>query len=274
MHFRRSRRSPGKKLSATKTLAFVLKKQDYRDTSLLADFYTKDFGRVRGIVKGIRDARARFGSTLEPFSLNEILFYRRRKGADLHLVTQVDMIDLFDAVRDDLERLATASYCVELVAELVESGESAPEIFDLIHDTLKFLSSGASSKRAARIFEVKLFDILGLMPEIRECVFCRASSSLTTSNAGTVYFNQTLGGIHCQDCLAKQKQLLGGTSFPVSLGAIHFLNHVRRDPVSELYPVKVTREVGEEVEKILRRFTDFHLNHKLKTLIFMEKIGV
>ncbi len=29
-----------------------------------------------------------------------------------------------------------------------------------------------------------------------------------------------------------------------------------------------------ELEKILRRFTDFHLNHKLKTLTFMEKIGI
>ena len=67
-------------MSATKTLAFTLKTQDYRDTSLLGYFYTRDHGKVRGIVKGIRDTRARFGSTLEPFSLNEILFYKRRKG--------------------------------------------------------------------------------------------------------------------------------------------------------------------------------------------------
>ena len=167
-----------------------------------------------------------------------------------------------------MERLAAASYCVELVAELTETDESSPEIFELIHDTLKFLESGASPKRACRIFEVKLFELLGLMPEIKECVFCR-----TEPQAGA-YFNQTLGGIHCEDCLAKQKQLLGGTSFPVSRGTLLFLEHVRRAPVAELYSVKVVREVGEEAEKVLRRFTDFHLNHKLKSLIFMERIGV
>src|SRR3990167_5611362 len=127
-------------MSATKSLAFVLNTQDYRDTSLLGDFYTKDYGRIRGIVKGIRDTRARFGSTLEPFSLNEILFYRRRKGGDLHLVTQVDLVDLFQDVREDLERLAAASYCTELVRELVENEEPSPEIFELMHDTFKFLS--------------------------------------------------------------------------------------------------------------------------------------
>ena len=261
-------------MSATKNPAFILRTQDYRDTSILGDFYTRDHGRIRGIVKGIRDTRARFGSTLEPFSLNEILFYRRRKGADLHLVTQVEMVDLFAPVRDDLERLATASYCVELVSELVESEESSPEIFGLIQDTLKFLAGGASPKRAARIFEVKLFDILGLMPEIKACVFCRGSASPATSAQNGFYFNQTLGGIHCQDCFTKQKQLLGGTSFPVSRGTLLFLGHARREPVSSLVSVKVSREVGEESEKLLRRFTDFHLNHKLKALVFMEKIGI
>ena len=257
-----------KPLSATKTFAFVLRKQDYRDTSLLVDLYTKDFGRIRGIVKGVRDARARFGSTFEPFSLNEILFYKKRKGGDLHLVTQAELIDLFPVLREDIERFATACYCIEMVSELVEGEESSPEIFTLIQDTLKFLSSGASVKRTARIFEVKLFEQLGLMPEVKVCVFCR------TEPKEGAYFNQALGGIHCTDCGQKQKQLLGGTSLPVSRGTLLFLDHVRRSPISELYSVKVAQEVGVELEKILRRFTDFHLSHKLNTLTFMEKAGI
>jgi DNA repair protein RecO (recombination protein O) len=256
-------------MSATKALAFVLKKQDYRDTSLLVDLYTREYGRVRGIVKGVRDSRARFGSTFEPFSLNEILFYRRRKGAgDLHLVTQAELVELYPVLREDLDRFATACYCMELLSELVEADESSPEIFRLIQDTLSFLSSGASVKRAARIFEVKLFEQLGLMPEVKVCVFCR------TEPKEGAYFNQALGGIHCKDCGQKQKQLLGGTSLPVSRGALQFLDHVRRSPVAELYSVKVSQEVGAELEKVLRRFTDFHLSHKLKTLTFMEKTGI
>ena len=253
-------------MSATKNPAFVLKTRDYRDTSLLGDFYTRDHGRIRGIVKGIRDTRARFGSTLEPFSLNEILFYKRKRGGDLHLVTQVEMLDEFPKVREDLERLATASYCIELVSELVEAEEPQPELFDLLKDTLEFLSSGASCKRGARIFETKLLDRLGLMPEIRNCVMCRAVPE------GSVYFNTAIGGIHCKDCAVKNKSLLGGSS-PVSKGVLHFLEHAQRAPLKELYHVKVSQEVGEGLQKLLRRFTDFHLSHKLKTLTFMEKMG-
>ena len=254
-------------MSATKNPAFVLKTQDYRDTSLLGDFYTRDHGRIRGIVKGIRDTRARFGSTLEPFSLNEILFYKKRKGGDLHLVTQVEMVDEFRPLRSDLERLATASYCIELVSELVEPEEPEIQIFELLADTFLFLSTGASCKRAARIFEVKLLDILGLMPEIKRCVLCRVVPE------EAVYFNPAIGGIHCKDCAVKNKSLMGGLSHTVSKGTLLFLERVQRSFIKELYQVKVSQSVGEELQGLLRRFTDFHLSHKLKSLIFMEKMG-
>lgn len=259
-------------MSATKSMAFVLKKQDYRDTSLLVDFYTKDYGRVRGIVKGIRGARAQFGSTLEPFSLNEILFYRRRKGSDLQLVTQVELADLFVEARADLERLATASYCVELLSELVETEEPSQEIFMLLYETLKFIESGASCKRAARIFEIKLLMALGLMPEIKHCVYCGKEPK------EAVYFHPGAGGIHCQDCgtaSSARAAVKGSTAgMPVSRGTLNFIDHVSRQPVSSLYTVKVSQEVGEELERVLRRFTDYQLSHKLKSLQFMEKIGI
>ena len=277
-------------MSATKTQAFILKTQDYRDTSLLAHVYTRDFGKIRGIVKGIRDTRARFGSTLEPFSLNEILFYKRRRGGDLHQVTQVDLVDDFASVRGDLERLGYASYFIELVNELTEPEDPNPEIFDLLRDSLRFLASGASAKRATRIFEVKFLEDLGLMPEISSCVVCRADSP------DPAFFNVALGGIRCKTCsqsrlAAPSGRLAGPTGIsptgrqaagrepsaavgiPVSKGTLNFLQHVRRAAVSDLHKVKVAQEVGGELEKMLRRFVDFHLSNKLKSVIFMEKMG-
>ena len=246
-------------MSASKTRAFALKTQDYRDTSLLATFYTRDHGKIRGIVKGIRGSRSGFGGTLEPFSLNEILFYKRKRGGDLHLVTQIDLEDFFPEVRHDLERLSYASYFVDLLDGLVETEDPNPAIFDLLHDALLFLSGGASAKRTARIFEVKLLELLGLMPEIKACVVCR------TQQPEPAIFHVPLGGIACRACSKD-----GG--LPVSKGTLHFLEHVRRAPFRELGPVKVSQAVGEELERTLRRFVDFHLSQKLKSVIFLEKM--
>ena len=260
-------------MAATKAEAFILKTQDYRDTSLLGDFYTRDFGKVRGIVKGIRDARGRFGSTLEPFSLNEILFYKRRRGGDLHQVTQVDLITLFPEVRESLDGLAYASYFTELLNELVEAEEPSPETFDLLKDALLFLGSGASPKRTARIFEVKLFSLLGLMPEIKACVACGIVSP------EPAYFSVPQGGIRCRACNVKSasssaRPRLVDVSIPVSKGTLNFLDRARRTPFKDLQNVKVVHEVGRELEKILTRFAEYHLPTKLKSLVFLEKIGL
>ncbi len=253
-------------MSATKTEAFVLKTQDYRDTSLLAEFYTRDHGKIRGIIKGVRDARGSYGSTLEPFSLNEILFYRRRRGGDLHQVTQVDLLDPFQAVREDLDRLGYASYVIELLNRFVEVEDPTPELFHLLRDTLEFMAAGSSPRRAARIFEIKFFGLLGLMPEMTECVVCR-----TRAFEGGVYFSVALGGIHCRGCRAGEG---GGTSVPLSKGALNFFGHVRRSSVKVLEGVKVSQEVGEELEKALRRFVDYHLSYPLKSVLFLQKLGI
>lgn len=260
-------------MAATKAEAFILKTQDYRDTSLLADLYTRDYGKIRGIVKGIRDSRARFGSTLEPFSLNEILFYKRKRGGDLHQVTHVELLDLFLQVREDLDRLAYASYFGELLNELVEVEDPSPETFDLFKDALGFLGSGASLKRCARIFEVKLFGLLGMMPEIRSCVACGKE------DPDPAYFSAPQGGIRCRQCNTKaaassSRPRLVDVSIPVSRGTLNFIDRAHRSAFKDLQHVKVAHEVGVELEKILTRFAEYHLPTKLKTLVFLEKIGL
>ncbi len=179
-------------MAATKSHAFVLKTQDFRDTSLLAHFYTRDFGKIHGIIKGIRDQRARFGSMLEPFSMNEILFYRKRRGGDLHLVTQVELLKLYPAVRADLTQLSYASYLIDLLDQITELEEPHAEVFDLLQESLTFLGEGLSPRRTARIFEVKLLESLGLMPEIRACVICQ------TPDPDPAFFRASMGGLLCR----------------------------------------------------------------------------
>jgi recombinational DNA repair protein (RecF pathway) len=37
-----------------KTEALVLNRRAFRETSLIAEFYTRDFGKMSGLLKGIR----------------------------------------------------------------------------------------------------------------------------------------------------------------------------------------------------------------------------
>jgi len=54
-------------MSIHKTEALVLNKWDFRETSIIVNFYSRDFGKMSGILKGIKKEPAKFASTLELF---------------------------------------------------------------------------------------------------------------------------------------------------------------------------------------------------------------
>src|SRR3989338_11065325 len=95
------------------TEALVLNRREFRETSILATFYSKDFGKIKGILKGIRGEKARWGSSTELFSLNKIVFYEKTKG-EFNNITQCDLTDGFFGIRKRLNAIAYASYLSEL----------------------------------------------------------------------------------------------------------------------------------------------------------------
>ena len=60
-----------------KTEAVVLRSMKYRETSRIVSFYTKQFGKISGIVKGARSPKNAFGSALQPMSHVSLVLYKK-----------------------------------------------------------------------------------------------------------------------------------------------------------------------------------------------------
>jgi len=78
----------------SQTSAIVLRRYHFRETSLIISFYTKHFGKVTGIVKGIRKDPKRFGSYLDIYTINDIVFYHHPKK-NLDLISQAVLVKNF-----------------------------------------------------------------------------------------------------------------------------------------------------------------------------------
>src|SRR3989344_8836765 len=97
------------------TEAIVLKTMDLRETSRIARFFSKDYGKVSGVLKGIRKDHRKFGSSVDKFSVNDIVYYHHA-NSDLHLVGQCDLKSFFFPIRQDIRRAMAANYMTELVS--------------------------------------------------------------------------------------------------------------------------------------------------------------
>lgn len=245
-----------------KTEAIVLRRWNIKETSLLATLYTRDFGKINGIAKGIKRPKARFTSSLELFSLNDIVFYESRKG-NLDIIAQCDLKDLFDQIRKDLKKYSSALYFVELVDRMSEPYDKREEVFGLLLDSLRALRGEGKVDSIVRIFEVKLLDLSGFMPRLDSCVHCRNKFIRN----GVAKFSLLLGGNLCQECFEKDKY-----AKPITRGAIASIDHIQRTDWSAISKFRMLPIVALELKALLSKWLALHLDKPLKSLNYSEKI--
>lgn len=145
-----------------KTEAVILRRQEIRETSLILTAFTRDLGKIHGLVKGVRGARAAVPWYLEPLTRQLMVVYERRRST-ISLISSFDLMDAFDPIRRDLVKTAYAGLCLDLVDAMTEVGDRHPEIFDLLVGTLKALEEGTDPRSIARFFEVNLLRLSGLV---------------------------------------------------------------------------------------------------------------
>lgn len=248
------------------TDAIILRKQDIRETSLLVVFYSRDFGKIKGLIKGVRGPKGPLGYQVQVFTLNKIVFYDSKK-AGVHTVSHCDLLDFFDNIRRDILKTSYAYYFVELVDALTAEKDKNEEIFELLLNSLMFLESEDNPKRITRILEIRLLKLSGLMPRLDKCVLCSRQFSLKNSSFGKIRFSYKLGGLICENCFGKES-----SSRQISAGTVHFIDHVERAPYEKLSRINVSRGVGEELEEIMKAFLSYQLDARIKSLEFLEDI--
>jgi len=263
-------------MSIHTTDAIILRERDLRETSLLVTFYTRDFGKIKGLIKGVRGPKGPLGYQVQVFTLNKIVFYESKK-ADIHIVSQCDLTDFFEDIRKDIVKTGYAYYFVELVDALTESNEKSAEIFELLLNSLNLLKGDASPKRVARILEIKLLALSGVMPRLDACVSCGAEINTnkrdlprTVPHNGTgarVRFSYKFGGLLCAKCASQDV-----SSRRILAGTVNFIDHIERAPYEKAENIKVSKDVGEELEEIMSKFLAYQLDTQLKSLEFLSKI--
>src|SRR5205814_7262241 len=106
--------------------AVVIGSFDLGESDRVITFYSREYGKVRGVAKASRRMRSRFGGSLELFTLGELVFFDTGRS-DLVRVDHFDVLEPFAALRADLERLGPAAWVVECVGRL--TAERAPHAY-------------------------------------------------------------------------------------------------------------------------------------------------
>lgn len=245
--------------------AVVLNSTDYGESDRILSFFTKEYGKINGIAKGARRSRKRFVGNLDP--LSHIKFNYFYGGGELVRVEDASLIEGFQNLRTDIERLSNACYLLELVSEMTREGQVLPGVYNMLSGFLRMMDNGACPDGSLlRFFEIRLLAALGFMPCIDRCVVCSEPLDSLANGPGRLKgFSSEKGGIVCGGCPA-------GGLVPLSLGTARLLS-----TAAKLDEEKLTRLVAgpaftQESERILYDFIKFQIGKELKTKKFMHKL--
>ncbi len=158
-----------------KAEAIVLKTLNHGDTSKIITLYSKEFGRLKLIAKGVRSPKSKAMGLFQPCRHIQVIYYAK-STSDLQLFKSGDLIDGFFGLEEDFDRLTLAQVMVELLDRSVEDQETHPLLFQLIVDSLSRLSRReVSSAEAYWYFHAQLLRELGFRPHVSHCSVCRGT---------------------------------------------------------------------------------------------------
>ena len=137
--------------------AYVLHYRPYRETSMLLEAFSRDYGRVSLIAKGAKQKRNGAALLLQPY---QRLLLSWSGKSELMTLTGVEPDSPMNILGQD--RLIAAFYINELVIRLLHQHEAHPELFAIYDATLNALALKENAQEAIiRVFEKRLLQALG-----------------------------------------------------------------------------------------------------------------
>lgn len=244
-------------MAIQKTEAFIIKTMPFRSTSLIVTFYSKDFGKIRGVAKGVRKEREMRGALYELFTHVEIIFYEKSKS-DLYLISDVAIIDSHDILRTRLDTISYASYFAELVNVLTPLYDPHVEIFHLLDVVYRYLPLIEFSKLVV-LFEISILKELGLLPK---------NLSIGHAAEGPTYFSVSQAKVVDQD----QKKDYPDAKL-VSKPVLELLDYFGTHSLEQSIKRRAGIQTEKELAILIHSFLEYQTGIPLKTAQFLKQIS-
>jgi DNA repair protein RecO (recombination protein O) len=222
--------------------AFILKHKKYRETSLIIDVLTYDFGVVSILARGVRKKKSTLAGLLVPFTALKLSFVGKN---DLKILTHAELNSL------DFDLKGLALYCGfyinELVSSLLHKHDPHPELYQQYSSCLSSLNhSSKEIEVILRFFELDLIEYLGYGISLDY----DAQSNATIKKAEKYIFSDGLGMVE-----SSAGYISGGTLFALKERS------------------RLSKQALYEAKQLMRQVISLHLQGKvLKSRLVLAKI--
>ncbi|HVB90567.1 MAG TPA: DNA repair protein RecO [Acidimicrobiales bacterium] len=210
-------------MSLFRDCGVVLRTYRLGEADRIIVFLTEGHGKVRAVAKGVRRTQSKFGARLEPLTHVDLLLWQGR--SDLDIVNQVEVLNTFRAVREDLARLPKGMALLEVSDQMAQERHPDHGLYTMLVGALRALADpGSDPTLLAPSFFLKALVLEGAAPILDACAACGEADGVVE----LVAFDLVVGGALCRAhrsgrpmspaALALARRILGGDLAAVLAG--------------------------------------------------------
>jgi DNA repair protein RecO (recombination protein O) len=239
--------------------ALVLRTYKLGESDRIVVFLTRDRGKKRGVARGARVSRRRFGAALEPFTRVRVSYFEK-ETRELVSLNFADPLASPMAAQDPAA-LGYVGYFAELLDAWAQDNDAQEPLFRLGSAVLDALADGAPSVPLARYFEYWLLKLQGVYPAIERCAGCGRAFG----HRGAALDRDRLRLV-CRTCADAPSAVLSSV-------ALEFLQRAARVPPSAVSSVEMDQGAARELERLHRQLMAEHLDREPRSARVLRDMG-
>jgi DNA repair protein RecO (recombination protein O) len=222
-------------------------------------FFTRDYGRVKGVAKSALKSRKRFGGALEPMTVARAWFAEKPRQ-ELVRLDQLEIIRSPLSAPVDHARMAVLSFFAEVLDEALPEHDPQETVFRLLLAVLE-QTTVEQPWMPLTYFSLWMTRLMGLLPDIGHCTAC--GEALT---AGETSFNAMGDGLFC----AVHRN---GNASGLSADSWLLAQRMLRAPASTFTGETWPRRRGQDLRRFTVQALERHLERKLRTAEVLGRLG-
>ena len=186
---------------------YVLHTYPFKETSLVVELLTRDFGRLAAVAKGARRPRSAMRGMLQSFQPLISAWSGKSELRNLHSMEWGEGLLLLQG-----EALMCGFYLNELLLRLLPREDAHEALFDYYGQTLRTLALGKDHGATLRRFELKLLQEMGYAVPLEH-----DEHEVAVQAAQSYYYIAERGACSLQDAHGNGVQLSGKTLLDMAL---------------------------------------------------------
>jgi DNA repair protein RecO (recombination protein O) len=246
-------------MSVLSSEAVVLRTWPVHEADLIVSFFTRDYGRVRGVAKSALKSRKRFGGSLEPMTVARAWFAERPRQ-ELVRLDQLEILRSPLSAPVDPVRLTVLSFFAELLDEALPDHDPHETVFRLLLAVLD-LTTVEQPWMPLTYFQLWMTRLMGLLPDLVHCTACGEALQ-----AGETSFNTLGDGLFCPIHR-------NGNASELSADSWQLAQRMLRAPASAFANEPWPRRRAQDLRRFTLQALERHLERKLRSAEALARLG-